>query len=104
MGGPVRSWIILVLLALSMGTAIPDARSGEPGPSSFRGGNPEWPPGEKLMLSLRIARAKKDGKRITRYKSLARQRKRIARRPPGGKDGPPPTGNVVTGRYPPGGR
>jgi hypothetical protein len=104
MGGTVRWWIILVLLPLSVGTAIPDARSGEPGPPSFRGGNPEWPPGEKLTLSLRIARAKKDGKRITRYKSLARQRKRIARRPPGGMAGPPPTGNVVTGRHPPGGR
>jgi hypothetical protein len=89
MGGPVRSWIILVLLAAFTVTAVADGFSGEPEPSNFRVGNPEWPPGEKLMLSLRIARAKKDGRGIARYKSLARQRRFVERRPIRGKTAPP---------------
>ena len=105
MGGPARSWIILALLLAAFPvTAITDARSGEPGPPGIRVGNPEWPTGEKLKLSLRIARAKKDGRAIARYKSLARQRRLVTRRPSGGKTGPPPSGNLVTGRYPPWGR
>jgi hypothetical protein len=104
MGTVERTWIVLVLLAAFPVMAIQDARSGEPGPPVFRMGNLEWFPGEKLMLSIRIARAKKDGRGIARYKSLARQRKFIGRRPFDGKTGPPPTGEIVTGRYPPWGR
>lgn len=104
MGTVERTWIVLVMLAAFPVTTIQDARSGEPGPPVFRVGYPEWPPGEKLMLSLRIARAKKDGKGIARYKSLARQRRLFVRRPFDGKIGPPPAGEIVTGRYPPWGR
>lgn len=101
MGKTVGSWKILVLLALFPVTAVTEACAGEPGTSSSCIRNPEWPLGDKLALSLRVARANKDGKAIARYKSLVRQRKLDARRPFGGKAAPTLPRWISTGRYPP---
>jgi hypothetical protein len=100
----LRSPKILVLLAAFLLTAVPGASDGSPGASGACVGRPETPPGDKLMLSLQIARARKDGKGIARYKSLARQRRLLERRPPGGRTAPPLPRRGSTGRYPPSGR
>jgi hypothetical protein len=100
----VRSWKALVLLAAFTVTAATGTFAGEPGTSSSRAGNPEWPPGDKLMLSLQVARAMKDGRGIARYKSLARQRRLRERRTFGGKAAPPLARRTATDRYPPWGR
>jgi hypothetical protein len=103
MGKPVRSWKILVLLAVITVTAT-EASAGKTGISGSCFVNPEWRPGDKLLLSLQIARARKDGRGIARYKSLVRQRRLIERRPPGGRTAPPLPRRIATGRYPPAGR
>ena len=104
MGKSVRSWKILVLLATFTVTAVTGDCAGEHGPSNPCAGNPEWPPGDKLMLSLRVARAMKDVRAIARYKSLVRQRRLTERRPFGGDTAPPFARRTATGRHPPWGR
>jgi len=105
MGEPLRPWKILVLLAALTATAAAGACAGERGTPGPCAGDPEWPRGDKLMLSLRVARAMKDGRGIARYKSLVRQRRVRERRPTGGKTAAAPLHRrAATGRYPPSGR
>jgi hypothetical protein len=103
MGEAARSRKILVLLVALTVTAT-EACAGSPGTSSSWFASTEWRPGDKLMLSLQIARARKDVRKIARYKSLARQRRLVERRPPGGRTAPSHPRRVATGRYPPAGR
>ena len=100
----MRTWKILVLLAVFTATTAAGACAGERGTPGPRVGDPEWPRGDKLLLSLRVARAMKDGRGIARYKSLARQRRVRERRPTDGKTATPLPRRAATGRRPPAGR
>jgi hypothetical protein len=104
MGKTVVSWKTLVLVAAFALTAVTGACAGEPGASGSCVGNPEWPPADKIMLSLQVARARNDWKGVARYKSLARQRRFMERRPFGGQTPSPPPRRNATGRCPPCGR
>lgn len=104
MGITSRTWKILVLLAAFTATAAAGACAGERGTPGSRVGDTEWPRGDKLLLSLRVARAMKDGRGIARYKSLARQRRVRERRPSCGETAPLLPRHDATGRRPPAGR
>ena len=104
MGIYARSLKILALLAALTVTAFPGACAGDPGPSDSFARQPERAPGEPLLLSLRIARVNRDWKGVARWKSLARQRRLIARLPSGRREVPPRAGHVIAGRRPPWGR
>lgn len=103
MAFPGRRWKLLLLVLGTM-TGVPETIAGETEiPRTVLRG-PGQGQGDPLLLSLRIARAVKDGTGIARYKSLARQRRLKEKRAPGGKAERPRTVDIVTGRLPPAGR
>ena len=79
---PIRSSIAAALAATLVLAAVAIARAGEGRPGA-RAGFAEIRAGDGLMLSLRVARARKDPGRVARYKSLLRQRLWKASRPSG---------------------
>ena len=104
MGKTAPYWKILALLAAITVTAVPGTFAGDPGPPGSSSRYPERPTGEPLLLSLRIARVNRDWKGVARWKSVARQRRLVARHPYGGTTRPAHGGHAVTGRHPPSGR
>jgi hypothetical protein len=104
MGRIARLWKTVVVLAALTATVATGPWAGEPLAGSPFAGRPERAPGDKLMLSLQVARARKDGRGIARYKSLVRQRRLLERRPSAGKSAPPLARGTATGLRPPWGR
>jgi hypothetical protein len=104
MGRIARSWKTVVVVAALTATVATGSCPGEPLAGSPCAGRPERAPGDQLMLSLQVARARKDGRGIARYKSLVRQQKLLERRPPAGKSAPPLARGTATGLRPPWGR
>jgi hypothetical protein len=92
--------VLMGALALAA-VAASHAGEGHPGPLA---GYPDHRAGDRLMLSLQVARARKDHGGIARYKSLLRQRLWKVRRAPGGASAPPVAGRPATGRRPSSGR
>jgi hypothetical protein len=98
-----RSPIVSVLMGILALAAVAVSHPGEGYPMT-REGDPVLRAGDRLRLSLQVARARMDHGGIARYKSLLRQRLWKARRPSWGTHAPAVAGRSVTGGSPSSGR
>jgi hypothetical protein len=97
----MRPWKTAALAAVILLMTVAGSRAGETSAGTLSFGNPDRFQGEKLLLSLRIARATRNERAIARYKCLLRQRRWKERH---SHAAPPVAGPSATGRCPPSGR
>jgi hypothetical protein len=96
-----RPWKTAFLAAVFAWMAVEGSHAGGKASGPACAGNPGWSRSDRLDLSLRIARARKDDRAIARYKSLLRQHRRKAPRSPGRAPAPPCEDRSATCRFPP---
>jgi hypothetical protein len=101
LGDTMRPWVTAALLAAILLVAAEGSTAGETPAGALSVRHPERFREEKLLLSLRVARANRNERATARYKCLLRQHRWRERH---SRTGPRIAGPSATGRCPPSGR